>query len=55
MLFIKDTLLVCCLSNIQSHFVIIMSLDLSLLSGNSSKLNEIYTEMHDVNLQRFVH
>lgn len=42
MLFIKNTVLVCCLSHVQSHFVIILSLDLSLLFGNSSdqmKLN----------------
>lgn len=37
MLFTKDTVWVCCLSHVQSHFVILLSLDLSLLFGKSAE------------------
>lgn len=44
MLFIKDTVLVCCLSYVQSHSAISLSLELYLLFANFSEL--IHSNLH---------
>lgn len=56
MLFIKNTVLVCCLHMFRvilwlyCHLTCLCSLEI-----HQNKWNEIYTAKHDVNLHRFVH